>query len=181
MDTNGGLKPRLSAFHEMPYDDSILNAMRLEEKRLPGGPERDAYRILMQTIQMDLNRGGVLMGGDIVGPILKEMERIIASGQEEFLFGEEVRSRYLMTLSGYVPTDGEWEEHETHDPTMDRFDDCPLCWADVLSDDQRGWLQELGQGGKGNSIAETMGLQPLKPDESVIFYRRGKTKGDDNG
>jgi len=73
----------------------------------------------------------------------------------------------LVTLRGYEPTEDELSAHSDHDPKEDRWDDCPLCWADVASDAQRDLLVELGQSLLGNSIATTMGLRLRTKDEEM--------------
>lgn len=144
--------PRISSFDEMPYDDCLLDIIRNEGEMLKAGPKRDAYRTLQTFILMDLHKGGIVRR-DVIVPILKELELLLA--------GPLAGHSKLMTLTGYMPTTEEWIDHETHSPYEDRWDDCPLCWADVISDEQRSWLSELGSSGQGNSIMMTMGMTPL--------------------
>lgn len=66
----------------------------------------------------------------------------------------------VVTISGYKVMDEDVAYHKDHDPNQDRWDDCPLCWADVTSDRQQAWLMDRGMAGKGNSIRQTMGLLP---------------------
>lgn len=73
---------RISAFSEMPYDETLLDAIRIEGENMDPSPMRDAYRILGQTIQMDFNRGGVLRG-TVLTTIYKELERLLDSGHSD--------------------------------------------------------------------------------------------------
>jgi len=70
---------RTIAFYEMPYDEVLLDAIRIEGENMDPSPMRDAYRILGQTIYMDMNRGHVL-GQAVVEPILQELEDLLDSG-----------------------------------------------------------------------------------------------------
>jgi hypothetical protein len=79
---------------------------------------------------------------------------------------------HLETIDGYTPTLEDWDNHVAHEPDEDRWDDCSLCWADVISEEQRDWLMKRGQSGEGNSIAETMGLRPQRVDEAGTMERR---------
>ncbi len=143
---------RISSFDEMPYDDCLLEVIRTEGDRLEGSPKRDAYRVLQTLVLMDQHRGGVIRRV-VIEPVLKELERLLVDAPPR---------ESLMTITGYVPTQEEWDEHGMHSPFEDRHDDCPLCYADVISDEQRSWLVRSGTTGQGNSILLTMGLQPIE-------------------
>lgn len=67
---------RISSFDEMPYDEVLLDAMRIEDQKIDPSPMRDAYRIIQQAIQMDLHRGGVLRSV-VVKALLKEAESLL--------------------------------------------------------------------------------------------------------
>jgi len=73
---------RTIAFYEMPYDEVLLDAIRIEGENMDPSPMRDAYRILGQTIYMDMNRGHVL-GQAVVEPILQELEDLLDSGHSD--------------------------------------------------------------------------------------------------
>jgi hypothetical protein len=144
---------RISSFDEMPYDDALLGELRSISDQLEPGPRRDAFRVMMTFITMDLHRGGVVRR-PVIEAVLKELERLTGE-----LDNSEMQK--LMTLTGYLPTENERMDHARHDPHKDRWDDCPLCWADVISDEQRDWLMDRGMRGYGNSIAVTCGMTPL--------------------
>lgn len=83
---------RISSFDEMPYDEAMLDVIRKEGERFAPGPQRDAYRILMQTLQMDLNRGGVIRRS-VIEPILRELEELLEGGptsSEENILRENI-------------------------------------------------------------------------------------------
>jgi hypothetical protein len=65
----------------------------------------------------------------------------------------------LTTINGYPITLEDVRYHRNHDPDEDRWDDRPLCWADVIEEEQMAWLLERGMRGKGNSIALTSGIK----------------------
>jgi len=149
--------PRISSFDEMPYDDALLNELRSIDNLLEPGPRRDAFRVMMTFIMMDLHRGGIVRR-PIIEAVLKELEHLTSDEPG-------LPEPQLMTLTGYLARHIEVVEHSEHDPNDDRWDDCPLCWADVISEEQRAWLMHLGSSGQGNSIRKTMGMMPLWREE----------------
>lgn len=145
--------PRISSFDEMPYDEALLDELKSISDVLEAGPRRDAFRVMMTFITMDLHRGGVVRR-PVIEAVLKELERLTSDEAG-------LPKPNLMTLTGYLPTLIEVWEHNAHNPDEDRWDDCPLCWADVISDEQRAWLVHLGTSGEGNSLKKTAGMMPL--------------------
>jgi hypothetical protein len=140
---------------EMPYDEMVLMELQRIEAELEAGPVRSAFRILAMTVRMDLNRG-IIVRSAVMKRILTELERL---SQKSIPIEER---SVFKTLGGYRFSVEERIIHMVrHDPKEDRWDDCPLCWADVVSEEHMAWLLELGQDGTGNSIAYTMGIMPF--------------------
>jgi len=68
-------------FLRYPYDENLLKLMRERLKKIDPGPQRMAFLILMQTVQMDLHSGGVLRQF-VLEPILTEMSDLAVSEEE---------------------------------------------------------------------------------------------------
>ena len=78
----GGTRPRTSAFYEMPYDDSLINAMKFEHQDMEPGVDTDAFALLMGVIVTDIGLGVGLQCVNIIPSILHEMENILSTNRE---------------------------------------------------------------------------------------------------